>query len=202
MALTEEQERLFDELTPLQKRLCTEVLSGLNKSNRQAYYAAGGKAKTDETADACVSEILNNPKVSAFMDSVRKGEVNAAIMTREEALERLSLIARTKITDIAEFAENQAGEDEDGQPVIASSWRILNSEEMSDTAAASIKSVTSTKIGNKLEMHDPMAAIQQLSKMQGWDSAQKFDHTSSDGSMSPSAVDPSLVESLANKLVD
>lgn len=173
MALTEDQEKLFDELTPLQKRVCTEVLSGLHKSNRQAYYAAGGKAKNDDTADASVSEILSNPRVSAFMDSVRKDEVNTAIMTREEALERLSLIARTKITDIAEFAETQIGEDEDGDPVMSSSWSIKNSLEMCDRAAASIKSVTSTKMGNKLEMHDPMAAIQQLAKLQGWEAAQK-----------------------------
>lgn len=181
--LTEEQEELFGKLTPLQKRVCTEVLSGVHKSNRQSYYAAGGKAKTDEAADTAVSQILSNRKVSAFMDSVSKDRVNAAIMTRDEALERLSLIARTKITDVAEFSEDQIGEDEDGEAVIASSWKILNSEKMSDTAAASIKSVTSTKLGNKLEMHDPMAAIQQLSKMQGWDSAQKFEHTSPDGSM-------------------
>jgi len=45
------------------------------------------------------------------------------------------------------------------------------------------------------------AATMGKAKLLGLDK-QVIDHTSSDGSMSPSAVDPSLVESLANKLVD
>lgn len=48
---------------------------------------------------------------------------------------------------------------------------------------------------------DVVGAVKALNAMHGWD-RQTIDHTSSDGSMSPSAVDPSLVESLANKLVD
>ncbi|MBP5121011.1 terminase small subunit, partial [Pseudomonas protegens] len=39
--------------------------------------------------------------------------------------------------------------------------------------------------GPKIEMYDRLSAIQQLARMQGWESAQKHDHTSSDGSMSP-----------------
>lgn len=175
--MTPEQKVLFDALTGLQQRVCVAILSGVYDSNRAAYYAAKGKAKNDESADATVSRILSETKVRAFMDNIKDSIVSDAIMSREEALERLTKMARVTITDIAEFREDVIGEDDKGNPLMATNWRIKNSDEISPEAAASIKSVTSTKMGPKLEMHDPMGAMQQLAKMQGWDAATKVDNT-------------------------
>lgn len=79
---------------------------------------------------------------------------------------------------------------------------MKESAELNELAASAIKSVTITKFGPKIEMHDAPAAIAQVAKMQGWDAPQKVDHTSTDGSMSPSRVDESLVSALVDKLVD
>lgn len=179
--LTEEQEALFDQLTPLQKRVCTEVLSGVHKSNRQSYYAAGGKAKTDEAADAAVSQILSNPKVSMFVDSVRKDQVNAAIMTREEALERLSKIARATIHDICTFRTVEL-DGSDGEPVFNTVWEMKESKDIDPVIAASIKSVTFTKNGPKIEMYDSTGSIKILSDLQGWNAPKKTELTGKDGS--------------------
>lgn len=181
--LTDSQQELAEKLTKLQRRVVINLVSGM--SQRQAYYSAGGSAQTDAAADANVSRMLSDAKVSAFYESLTARAESDAVMSRQEALERLSKMARVSITDIAEFSEYQAGEDESGDPVMATSWRIKNSQDMSPEAASAIKSVTATKMGPKLELHDPAAAMKQLAELQGWNSATKHDHTSSDGSMSP-----------------
>ena len=63
--MTDEQKALFDALTPLQQKVSTHSLSG--KSNIDSYKLGGGKAKRQETAESCASEILSNPKVKAFL---------------------------------------------------------------------------------------------------------------------------------------
>lgn len=68
MKLTLEQTALADELNSRQKLFVFGLMSG--KTQRQAYYDAGGKAKTDQSADASASEMLSNPKVKAFYDSL------------------------------------------------------------------------------------------------------------------------------------
>lgn len=201
--MTPEQQELADKLTNLQRGVVLGVVAG--KSQRQAYRDAGGKAKTDETADASASEILSHPEVKAFYDSLVSSAAGDAVLTRAEALERLSLIARTRITDVLEFetveveTTNKDGEPETKTETI---WRMKESAELNELAASAIKSVTMTKFGPKIEMHDAPAAIAQVAKMQGWDAPQKIDHTSTDGSMSPSRVDESLVSALVDKLVD
>lgn len=186
MSLTPEQQSLSDQCTKLQRLLVLGVVSG--KSNRQAYRDAGGRAKDDKTADASASEILSNPKVDAFYRSMIESVVSDAIMTRSEALERLTLMATTEITDILEFRtvevmrKGRDGEDEESEETI---WLMKDSPEIKRRASAAIKSVTMTKQGPKIEMYDARDAIAQLAKMQGWEAAQKIDHTSSDGTMSP-----------------
>jgi hypothetical protein len=91
LRFTPEQQALFDKLTSLQKRVCINVLNGMNQ--RQAYKEAGGKAK--ETAlDNIVSVMMKNTKVKAFMDEMYSYDLNQTIMSRDEALQIMSGFAR------------------------------------------------------------------------------------------------------------
>jgi len=94
--LSPEQFALYRKLTRLQRALCLGVLSGLTQ--RQAYKQAGGKAKTEPTMDACASEILKNPMVKEFMDSMYAPQLAESIMTRDEAMQILSGITRAPLT--------------------------------------------------------------------------------------------------------
>lgn len=91
MALTPEQQALADKLTNLQRGVVLGVVAG--KSQRQAYYDAGGRAKTDLSADATVSELLSNPNVRAFYDSLIAQVAAKAIWTREDSERVLAEIA-------------------------------------------------------------------------------------------------------------
>lgn len=173
-ALTAAQQELADKLTNLQRLTVLGVIGG--KSQRQAYYDAGGKAKTDESADATSSEILSMPTVKAFYDSLVGNVASNAILTREKALERLSLIAETRITDILDFETVQVNAVcKDGEVELKTEtiWRMKESAELQERAAAAIKSVTMTKFGPKIEMYDAASATAQIAKMQGWDAPTK-----------------------------
>lgn len=78
MSLTPKQEALSQELTNLQRLTVLGVVAG--KSQRQAYYDAGGKAKNDEAADAIVSRMLKNPCVSSFMDCLMVEKAKQSVL--------------------------------------------------------------------------------------------------------------------------
>lgn len=65
MSLTPEQQSLPDALTNLQRLTVLGVVEG--KSQRQAYRDAGGKAKSDASADATVSVMLKQDSVARFL---------------------------------------------------------------------------------------------------------------------------------------
>lgn len=173
-------------LTPKQEAFCLAYLKTGNASEayRQSYNA--GKMKP-ETVNRTAKELLDNPKIAARLAELNKSAVTDAVMTRQEALERLSRFARADLTDLVEFGTYELGE-ADGDPVIQSTWRIRDSVLQDPEAMAAIAELNASKDGIKIKTHSPLQAIQQLAKMQGWEAAQKFDHTSSDGSMTPKAA--------------
>lgn len=201
--MNESQKALFDKLTELQQRLCTNVISGM--SQRQAYVAAGGKAVSESAIDSGASEILRNPQVIAFMDSMKDQAISKAVMTRQEALERLSNFARTDLKDLVEFGNYEIGvDDETGKPIVQASWSIKDSALQDPEKMAAISELTASKEGIKIKTHSPITAIQQLAKMQGWESASKHEVSGPNGAPIESrtvvSVDESTLAALLEKL--
>lgn len=190
-----DQKILFDKLTNLQQRVATNVLAGMTQ--RQAYIQAGGNAKEDATADVCASEILRNPQVKLFMDSMMTEAVSNAVMSRQEALEKLSNLARTDLKDLVEFGEYELGSDGEGNPIVQASWRIKDSAMQDPNKMAAISELTAGKEGIKIKTHSPITAIQQLAKMQGWEAATKHELTGKDGT----PLNPTKIELVAPTLV-
>lgn len=179
--MTPEQAELFDQLTELQQRVATNVLAGMTQ--RQAYKLAGGKAKDDPGADMSASQIISNPKVKAFMDSMKRQAISDAIMTREEAMAKLSLIARTDLKDIVKFSTATIGKDmETGDDLNQTAWEInADLQANNDDKLSIISELEVGKFGPKIKTHNQLAAIKQLAELQGWNAAKKFEHTGKDG---------------------
>lgn len=173
--LTAEQQQLFDVLTPLQKKFVTHLLNGKNQT--AAYRAAGGKAKTDEAARSSASQILTKLNVQAFLASVQYEAVSDAIMTYEEAMERLTVMGRARLRDLVEFSEHDMGKDENGQPIIQAVWRFKDSVKQTPELLDAIAELTAGKEGIKLKLHDARGAIKQLAEMRGWEAPKKSEHT-------------------------
>ncbi|PSZ18154.1 terminase small subunit [Escherichia sp. 4726-5] len=177
--LTAEQQ-LFDALTPLQKKFSLAIIKGKNQTD--AYKAAKGKAKGDNLRKAAHA-IATNCDVLAFLASVQVSAVSDAIMTREEALKRLTSMGRARITDLVDFGEHVVGEDEDGRDVIQATWKFKDSVKQSPELLDAIAELTAGKDGIKLKLHDARGAIKQLGEMEGWEAPKVTDNISSDGSM-------------------
>lgn len=169
--LTEEQKELAKKLTPLQRKFIIELIKP-NVTQRQAYVAAGGKSKTPEAQDAAASRMLSDVRVNDFYQSLINTKTKSSIMTREEALERLSKSARIKITDICEFSYvGLTGAD--GETHMNTVWKMKDAKDIDPDVAACIKSVTFTKTGPKIELYDANGSIKLLSDIQGWNAPKK-----------------------------
>ncbi|EFW0444210.1 terminase small subunit [Escherichia coli] len=188
--LTAEQQLLFDALTPLQQKFSLAIIKGKNQTD--AYKAAKGKAKGDNLRKAAHA-IATNCDVVAFLKSVQGEVVDEAIMSREEALKRLTSLGRTSLFDLAEFRNYVACEGEDGEPVMQATWSFKDSALITPEAMAAIAELTAGPQGLKIKLHDPKAAIKQLAELQGWEAAKVVDNVSSDGSMSPKPTTIRLV---------
>lgn len=199
--MTPDQKNLFDKLTQLQQRVATNVLAGM--SQRQAYYAAGGTSESDPGADAMASRMLSDAKVKEFMDSMKLQAISNAVMSRQEALERLSCFARTDLKDLVEFGNYEVGvDDESGKPILQASWSIKDSALQDPQKMASISELTAGKEGIKIKTHSPITAIQQLAKMQGWESASKHEVSGPNGQPLETKTLISIEASTLNALLD
>ncbi|MDE9467444.1 terminase small subunit [Xenorhabdus bovienii] len=176
--LTDEQKVLFDALTPLQQKFALGILKGLNQVD--AYRKAGGKAEGD-SAHVQASRMISFDKVKTFLAVMNQEAVSDAVMSRQEALERLSTMGRVSLHDIAEFRNSQIGEDDEGQPVFQASWQFKDSALQNPAALSAISELTTGKDGIKLKLHDPKAAIKQLSELMGWDAPKKTELTGANG---------------------
>lgn len=168
--LTAEQQLLFDALTPLQQKFSLAIIKGKNQTD--AYKAAKGKARGDNLRKAAHA-IATNCDVVAFLKSVQGEVVDDAIMSREEALKRLTALGRTSLFDLAEFRNYVASEDEDGEPVMQATWSFKDSALVTPEAMAAIAELTAGPQGLKIKLHDPKAAIKQLAELEGWEAPKK-----------------------------
>lgn len=180
--MTEEQKELFDNLTPLQQKVCTNSLSGM--SNIDSYINAGGKSESKASQEAAASRMLSDVKVKGFMDSMKHQAVNNAIMSREEMMERLSNLSRVNMADLISWHVMRYTND-DGEEVEQTLWSIKESAEQDPYAMASIAEVTAGKEGFKIKQHSPLTAMSQLAKLAGYDSPKKINSTVTQVSYTP-----------------
>ncbi len=178
--MTPEQQELFDALTPLQKRVATNVLAGMTQ--REAYIEAGGKGITESAIDSSASEILRNLQVKSFMDSMQVQAVSDAIMGRDEMLARLTLFARKGVKDIVKFKTAIVGKDlETGEDVQQTGWWIPDSILQDDESLSIISELEVGKHGPKIKTHSSLQAMAQIAKIQGYEVAGKLELTGKDG---------------------
>jgi phage terminase small subunit len=167
---------------------------GVSESYRAAYKASG---MSDKAVSKEATKLEQDPRIALGVEVKRKEAETSAVMSREEALEKLSLSARVSITDVADFKLTEVGKDADGNAIHQTTWVIKNSEDIAPEVAACIKSITITQTGPKLELHDQNSAIKQLADMQGWNAPKK-----TEGKMSvdlSSMTDAELAAIVANE---
>lgn len=181
-------------LTPKQESFCLVYLSTGNGSEayRQSYEAGG---MNENSVSRKAYELLQNVKITARLSELNEKATSAAVMTRQEALERLSNYARIDLADLIDFGSSEEAQDEEGRPIIQGAWRIKDSVMQDPKKMAAISELTAGRDGVKIKTHSPLQAIQQLAKMQGWESAAKHEHSGPGGG--PIPLMPTTIELVA-----
>jgi len=144
------------QLTQKQETFCVKYFELLNGT--EAAIQAGYKRKT---AAVIASENLRKPKIWARIQAIRDEVKNAAVMSVQERKERLSEVARARLTDFMELGP-------DG------SWVNIGQETPQGGAIQEIHSRTEydekgakPTVHTSVKLHDPMKAIDLLNKMDG-----------------------------------
>lgn len=155
-------------LTAKQEAFALAYLQTGNASEayRRAYNAENMKP---ETVNKRACELMANGAITGRLAELNAAAVSAAVMTRQEALERLSVFARTDLAELVEFGSYELGQDDSGQPIVQASWRIRDSALQDPKKLVAISELSAGRDGIKIKTHSPLQAIQQLAKLQGWD---------------------------------
>tara|TARA_R110000824_G_scaffold139563_3_gene304749 strand:+ start:670 stop:1302 length:633 start_codon:yes stop_codon:yes gene_type:complete len=199
LTFTPEQVELAAKLTLLQRNFIIEYIKP-SVTQRQAIKAAGSKAKSDGALDNVASQFFNKIQVRAFYDSLMETKTVSSIMERDEALTILSNNARVKMSDVADFGFRKVGVDDKGNDIMESVWTMKNGEDIDPAIASCIKSVTMTKNGPKIELHDQQGAIKQLTDLQGWSAPKKTELTGAGGEalqLNANVTAPEIASALA-----
>lgn len=142
--MTKEQKALFDKLTKLQRRMALNDIVGMKPAEN--HKEAGGVCKNEENRAKLASEILNNPDVLAFLDSMKAAAVSSAVMSRERMLE-----LHTKIADIGNAAIDQMSLEELTEHKAALDIKLKAMNQLADLAGY--------KAASKHELSNPDGSL-------------------------------------------
>ena len=161
--LKPKQQEFFDSLTPIQKVVVSERIKG--SEHYKCYYATGFDGSKQDAATQSI-RICNLPHVKPFIKEVIGACTMAekAVAGRIEVLKRLTGIMDANIFEILDF------EFVDGKPVAVT---VKNEKQLTLVQQLAVKKIEPADNGMKVTLHDPIDAIKQLCKMQGYDAPTK-----------------------------
>lgn len=167
-------------LTAKQEAFCIAYFETGNATEayRRAYNSEKMKA-TSMSANA--GKLMADTRIALRIEQLKTMARTKAVMTRQEALERLSRIGRTSLADLIEWRTADLGEDDDGNAVRQTGWHIKDSVAQDPQKMELIAELSTGRDGVKIKTHSQLQAIQQLAKMEGWESAAKHEVTGANG---------------------
>ena len=175
--MNEEQLKLYEALTSLQKACVDIKLKNRATSNAVAYRSATGRHELSAThSSRLASGIFNHPNVKAFLKSMEVETIDDLIMSRERILADLSDIAETRLEDVVDMihADDQMMNVESGEIYTGlQSLTIKRLDEIPEHARKSIKSIKQGRYGIEITLYDAIDARKQLAAMQGYNAPVK-----------------------------
>lgn len=164
--LTERQKRAAAELNASQLEFACRWLQRhvTGESEAACYLAAFPNASDYKGASVNACKLRALPEVQEFIAAMREdGILKSTVATLEEIQEQLTEVIRADITDIIPWETVTDPETGAAYPVP----RIKNLSDLPAHHRRLIKSITWTKQGPKIEMHDAAKAQDMLIRMQG-----------------------------------
>ncbi len=177
MELTSEQLDLLSKLTPLQKAVCMNIFNGMTDVGA---YLNERPDMSEKSAAAAVSRMLKNKKVVDFISSIRKiqsttvvteANMQSAVMSRQEVIERLTAMSRCKLSDVMtiELVERKDKETGAGTGEYYPYPVLKDPKDIPPHAMDMILTMSTSQGGLTVKMQDQNKAMAMLVKMQGYD---------------------------------
>ncbi len=148
-----------NKLTPKQEKFCNGYVETGNASEayRNAYNCKNMKP---ETVNRKAFELLNNGKITARIAELQAELQRRSDIKKDEAVKALANIVRTNVTDIIEIKGNMI--------------QLKNLEHLPDDVLSAIESVKCIGGNIEVKLFNKINAIDRLSRIMGWESAQAF----------------------------
>lgn len=146
-------------LTPKQEKFCNGYVETGNASEayRNAYNCKNMKPNT---VNRKAKELLDNGKISARVAELQSELQRRSDIQKDDIIRELANIIRTRVTDVLK--------------INGSSVTIKKIEDLPDDVLSAIESVKCIGGNIEVKLFNKINAIDKLSKMMGWESAQAF----------------------------
>lgn len=169
--MNKEQLEMYDKLTTLQKSVALAKVADPTLNDTDAYIAGGGKARNADSVRASAYDILTNPSVVGFIDSFKEAVVSSKIMSREQMMEDLSIIANASMFDICDLlhADDELMNVGTGEMFTGTeSFTLKRASDIKPEHHKLIRSMKMGRYGIEVTLIDPMQARKMLADMQGF----------------------------------
>lgn len=150
-----------------QKLFCQEYLK-LGMNGTQAYLNVYKTCKKEETAMASASRLLRNVKVKEYIEELQSKVEEKAVVTIEDIVNELSVIAFGDRTEIAKVETEPVVDEETGKvKYYRTHLDITDTEKLSVNAKKIVSGYKLTTAGISVETCDKMKALELLGKYLG-----------------------------------
>lgn len=150
-----------------QKLFCQEYLK-LGMNGTQAYLNVYKTCKKEETAMASASRLLRNVKVKEYIEELQLKVEEKAVVTIEDIVNELSVIAFGDRTEIAKVETEPVVDEETGKVKYhRTHLDITDTEKLSVNAKKIVSGYKLTTAGISVETCDKMKALELLGKYLG-----------------------------------
>lgn len=156
-------------LTNNQRLFCQEYIK-LGMNGTQAYMKVYKSCKKEETAMASASRLLRNDKVQDYISELQDKVEAKAIVTIEDIVNELSIIAFTDRTKISQNIKNKIlDRKEDGTEVEYFEDNVIFAEtkDLDEKTRKLIAGYKKTQSGFAVETYDKLKALELLGKYLG-----------------------------------
>ena len=152
-----------------QKLFCQEYLK-LGMNGTQAYLNVYKTCKKEETAMASASRLLRNVKVKEYIEELQKEVEKKAVVSIEDIVNELTVIAFTDRTKISQNVRNRIMlQEEDGtkKEYFENNVIFKETSELDENTRKVIAGYKKTQSGFAVETYDKMKALELLGKYLG-----------------------------------
>lgn len=154
-------------LSNQQKLFCQKYLE-LGMNGTQAYLNVYKSVKKEETAMASASRLLRNVKVKEYIEELQSKVEEKAVVTIEDIVNELSVIAFGDRTEIAKVETEPVVDEETGKVKYhRTHLDITDTEKLSVNAKKIVSGYKLTTAGISVETCDKMKALELLGKYLG-----------------------------------